>query len=735
MNDPAFTFNIQKKHTLTGQRTAEDVRLQTIVTPSAGQLEQRMVRSSERWKTPLDEHQHHGPLHHRSHARTISASQFTDVAFHTPTTVVGIPALPELEGDSPQDTEPTEPQVTPVNPVSRSPRTNPVFSPLSPSIYSRNTDGISILPNDSVMSFDGTHDRQTNDDSGSAVIITSHAVKSYVIGTPSPRHNTESVRSSKDWKAWLSREVSELGSSLEGDITINDGYTPTTRNNSSTSRHHRELTQIEDDRTTIVARASTDTRILLPLSPTSSEAKDECADIDQKLSSFSYEEPSCDANVTRKDEVVPASDTKSEKRAMSPLVRTPAIRKDRHSSAHSHRSAKSRSSVSTPKSSTMNDRFPFIDTGRRTSINSARFSRSSRSATDSGSSTRSKGTPVSKVYSDVSAPVTVNWAPQPTPKTNSKESKESEENKENFKERVTPLTTLATELESVQSRTVFLSPLASKENRPKSMLPLSSAKIDRSTLPLNEYATTSEDAVPSKPTGSKPAQSSTLSSGRQRQRMRTNLSSISPRKLTTRPKSAFELRGKGALSLIPNALNAQVGSADESPTKKAGQYSTRTPDPLPVPLSGRSSGIDQDTLRMLLESPWAISGPPPSPRSSMEHADRSRIRPKLHIKHSSSTLALQREPSPGIEEQTIDAIIDERPLSRRSNFSSVCGEEKGGVTGRITPGQRMAERYLRERTAPRGSGAGTPCSDIEHKSVRKGPTGQKLDREDTPAFL
>ncbi|KAL1596412.1 hypothetical protein SLS60_009058 [Paraconiothyrium brasiliense] len=466
-----------------GQRTAEDTLLQTVVTPNAGQLEQRMLRSNERWKTPLDEHQHHGPLHHRSHARTISTSQFTDVAFRTPTTVVGIPALPELEGDSPKD---TESQVTPVNTVSRSPRPNLVFSPLSPSIYSRNTDGISILPNDSVMSFDGTHDRQTNDDSGSAVIITSHAVKSYVIGTPSSRNKTESLRSSKDWKAWLSREVSELGSSLEGDITINDGYNPTIRNDSSTSGHHRELTQIEDDRTTIVARTSTDTRVHLPLSPTSSEGKDECGDKDRKLPTISHKGTPCDTDVNRKDEVVYTSDTKPEKRAMSPLVRTPAIRKDRHSSAHSHRSAKSRSSVSPPKSSTMNDRFPFIDTGRRTSINSARFSRSSRSATDSGSSTRSKCTPVSKVYSDVSAPVTVNWAPQPPLKTNSKEINESEQNKENIKGRVNPILTPATNLESLHSSAVFLSPLASEEDRPKSMLPLSSAKTDRSTPPLND---------------------------------------------------------------------------------------------------------------------------------------------------------------------------------------------------------------------------------------------------------
>jgi hypothetical protein len=97
-------------------------------------------------------------------------------------------------------------------------------------------------------------------------------------------------------------------------------------------------------------------------------------------------------------------------------------------------------------------------------------------------------------------------------------------------------------------------------------------------------------------------------------------------------------------------------------------------------------------------------------------------------------LALHREPSPGLEEQTIDTIIDERALSRRSNFGNVYNDEVNSVTGRTTPGQRMAEKFLRERTVPRGSGAGTPCSEVEHEQgmVR---VGVVLEREDTPAFL
>ncbi|KAF1968014.1 hypothetical protein BU23DRAFT_278086 [Bimuria novae-zelandiae CBS 107.79] len=710
---------VQKKHVQVGTSTPEDLEIPNIVTPSAGQLEQRMTRSKERWKTPLDEHCHHGPLHHRSHARTFSASQYTEVAIRTPATVVGIPPLPELEGDSPKETPPTEVRTTPVNTASRTPRPNPIFSPLSPSIYSRNTDGISILPNDSVMSFDGTNDDP--DDAGSAVIVTSRAVKRHVLGTPSPRQETDSTRLSKDWKAWLSREVSELGSPMEA-LMIKDEYTLTIRNEAPLTRHYRELTQIQDDSTTILARGIIDTR---SSSPSAQLSQTKNAEADSQQATVMPEDSPSSAEVATKDQYPPALGTSQQKCAGSPLVRSPAIREERHSSAHSHRSARSRSSISTPKSSTMNERFPFIDTGRRTSVNSARFSRSSRSATDSGSSTRSKGTPVSKVYSDVSAPVTVNWASQNTPQTILKET--YNENKENRREGLTASTTQTKRPDSAQFSTTLLSSLTTKQNRPKSMLSISPAQLNRTTSPLKRFMTIENEDL-GKSAITKVASPSTSSRSPQRQRMRTNMPAISPTKLTMRPKSAFELRSKGALPLTPSALNAQSGPTNESSKKKVDRHATRTPDPLHMPMTGRSNGIDQDTLHILLESPWALSGQLPSPRSSLETTDRSRTRPKLNIKHSSSTLALHREPSPGFETQTIDAVIDERPLSRRSNFS-----EKGN--GRATPGQRMAEQFLRERTGPRGSGAGTPCSDVEQEVVRTGPTGTRLEMEDTPAFL
>jgi hypothetical protein len=75
------------------------------------------------------------------------------------------------------------------------------------------------------------------------------------------------------------------------------------------------------------------------------------------------------------------------------------------------------------------------------------------------------------------------------------------------------------------------------------------------------------------------------------------------------------------------------------------------------------------------------------------------------LKTSTSSLALSKEPSPGAEERVIDSILED-------------GERSVGVT----PGQRMAERFLRERKS-------TGVLEGRHRG------GLKLVREDTPAFL
>ena len=226
-----------------------------------------------------------------------------------------------------------------------------------------------------------------------------------------------------------------------------------------------------------------------------------------------------------------------------------------------------------------------------------------------------------------------------------------------------------------------------------------------------------------------------MSQSLNRQRMRINVPPVSPRKLITRPKSALELGHKGLLPQTVGSTSGQKDAAKDDRAERASKpFTSQSSNSPRISVLERPSAIGQDTLRMFLEAPWAITGAPPSPRSSLEGTSRSRLRPKLRTKNSSSTLALQREPSPGLEEQTIDAIIDGRPLSRRSNLTIFHSDERSSVTGRTTPGQRMAERFLRDRNILE-SGKGTPCSKTEQEALRTGPTGAKLEREDTPAFL
>lgn len=133
-----------------------------------------------------------------------------------------------------------------------------------------------------------------------------------------------------------------------------------------------------------------------------------------------------------------------------------------------------------------------------------------------------------------------------------------------------------------------------------------------------------------------------------RPRVRVKMRPMSPEKLTRRPKSAFDLRGTNCLGGFGlNGLNT------------ASQYP--------------SLGMRQ---------------------------------PALHVKTSSSSLAMTKEPIPDALDRVIDSVID------------------GERSGSITPGQRMADRFLKER---------------EKTPVPEGSAGKRggliLVREDTPAFL
>ncbi|KAF2183449.1 MFS general substrate transporter [Zopfia rhizophila CBS 207.26] len=191
-------------------RPHEDLAPSKVITPTSEQIERRVERSKGRWKMPLEEN--HIPFFPRSTKRTFTVTNIARRTFsHRPSKEQIAVQLSQLE------CEPfTQQQPTPLPPTPPKPR--PLLSPLSPSIYSRNTDGISLRPNDSVLSL-GQGQEEEEVEGGTAVIITSHPVKSYVIGTPTDQR-VHSNRSSKDWRAWLSHEVSELESLSQEEIRM-----------------------------------------------------------------------------------------------------------------------------------------------------------------------------------------------------------------------------------------------------------------------------------------------------------------------------------------------------------------------------------------------------------------------------------------------------------------------------------------------------------------------------------
>jgi hypothetical protein len=692
-------------------------------TPSAEQIEKRVARSKDRWKTPLDVE--NIPAVDRPHNRTLSGA---DIIFtSTPKTAVRSPPMVTLENSPPKEVRPkmTPGRITPIGP-----QTSHLFSPLSPSIYSRNTDGMSILPNDSVMSLTGTIDDHTRHGGGSAVIITSHAVRSHVIGTPSPKRGTESNRSSRDWKAWLSHEVSELDANPQSDYAFQGSYTPTARQHSPTPRHHREYTQIEEEDTqTIIVRQSIDT-----VTPWQGPGIEDMP-VEQSIESDvtdTISPPQDTLSTTPPVQVKSSVDPSPMRKVSPPLTLNSVPRRQRLSSlssAFSQGSSPSAPTNSTPKSARMNERFPFIKSNRSSSSHIAQPRRSSHtpSHNSSGSSSlNAKATPSPKLYSDLSAPST-NRTSKYEPNTRSKRREEvitddKVKNDENRKENVTP-TTQIRRLEQSRSGTALSLPIAIA--RPKSMLPLSSVTLNRSPSTLSRYTTTTEDGNFTEKTTPPVNPERNV----QRQRLTVKTRPISPSKLTTKSKSAFDLRG---MDLSPMAAH-QVNISTQMKTKAApvhqvvetiGKKQQQTKSSSRISTS--TAGLDTDTLRMLLESPWAVSGAPSSPRTSLELAEVPR--PRLRVKHSSSTLALNKEPSPGLEDRIIDSILvcEEKATSMRSGI-------EGCASGRGTPGQRMAERFLRERSAPKGSGAGSPVDVSKEGSASA--AGGKLKREDTPAFL
>lgn len=590
-----------------------------MFSPSREQIERRVSKAKERWKTPLDDvAQLQFP---RETERTYNVAEFTQ------RTVQEDDQHKSLEEVEVHRTDIPGPSGTPCSPT---PRT--IMSPLSPSVYSRNTDGMSILPNDSVMSFSGPDGLERHHNGGSAVILTSKSVRSYVVGTPSPRR-PDSARSSRDWKAWLSHEVSNMEFTSQEDLRIDEQYlTPSGKHR----RNNTRTSHTEQDDTTVILRPSCDTitphvdATTPPVFPTKPTVKTKSSPTSlQQHDTTPIGTPVLERSQSHTDtfkEVSPDNnnpnvDPMQENRLKRPGS-TPLLSRQRPSLTSSHTSSTSQPLVDTPRSAFMNDRFPFIDTGRRSSSNSARSSRNSRSPPDSVASSlkSTKGSTGPRIYSDLSAP--------PTHQTSQRSRNSvliSYEGQNASKENLTPPSMTGVK-GSARPNISQLGP----STPTRSLQPLSSVALNRSTTNIGQYTSNIPEIKHSKHISS-PAASPP------RPRIRAIVRDASPEKLSRRPKSAFDLRGA---------------------------------------------------------------------RTSLPRPSTELRRPALHLKPSTSSFAESREPSPGTEGRAIDSILEE-----------------GERSGSITPGQRMADRFLRERKS---------TGVLEGGKLRG---GMRLVREDTPAFL
>lgn len=496
----------------------------------------------------------------------------------------------------------------------------PFETPMSPSIYSRHTDGASIVPTDSVLSFPSPHQDQHAQHGGSAVILTSQSVRSYVIGTPSPKR-ASSTRSSRDWKAWLSNEVSAIETVSQEDLAIDEQY------NTPSQRHKRDLiktirtSQTGSDDTTVIVRGSFDTSTPRAQSLASNARSEQQIHsvislqerLDQPVAVASDPKVGSDSSresVTSQTQIPDAEQSTSAASALSPSLRNDW-------STASSTSSTAQPALGTPGSARMNDRFPFLDTGRRLSNNSRRSLQSKSPTSSEGSSLKApKGTPRTQaVYSDLSAPA-VGLTTTGVPDLAFSRAEFSEKSKEN----VTP------PLMGGQRRS-NVSPLE-LVSRPKSLQPFSPSALYRSSPHKADDAAKLADESQSKDT-SVPVKTLVT-----RPSLRITIRPLSPEKVSRRPRSAVDMR---------------------------------------------------DT---------------PSPRPASEV-----LRPALQSKASSrlSTYDLDLKSDTQVPEHA--------------------GHDIHQRDGSVTPGQRMADRFLRERKS----------ATVLERGVRK--SSGKFVREDTPAFL
>ncbi len=612
------------------------------------QIEKRVERVNDRWKTTLEQTEQ--PQFPRETARTYNVTNIVKhtVPFETPGRGIAGRAESSRVDNYQNDAQRRGDFATSVSfPMSPSPHF--LKSPLSPSIYSRNTDGISILPNESVTSLRLPERYTQRNDEGSAVILTSQSVRSYVVGTPSPRR-PESNRVSRDWRDWLSNEISSIDIESQEDLSIHEKFlTPCKepRRNAMRSSH------TEHSETTVILHETSDPSPPIPdieisshlQRPGTAEQRSTSVQSQQQYKTkeqmtkaiydISDPAPKSFESLTRRNNLSPVDNRDMYLRSHSSRSSlTPFPNNRRAPSAAGSYKSSSQPVLETPKSSRMNDRFPFFRAVPTSGSNSTSSSGRSKSPAGSvlslNSPKPSRPNTGYKSYSNLSAPSTV----QTCRRVNDRAAKERELQHHDRKENFTP-TGLYENCRPGTSHSFGPS-------RPATSQSMASAPADCKRFhvyqgPVNA-STVSHFKRNSSPAATPP-----------RPFVRVTLHPVSPKKLSRRPKSVYSLRKANQQDMVEASKRSIIrGLATPSPTRR---------------------------------------------------------RTGLHLKTSSSSLALNKEPSPGIEHRVIDDVLDDE------------------WSGSITPGQRMVDRFLRERKS---------ASTIEGVKMRG---GLKLTREDTPAFL
>lgn len=586
---------VQRKRSGSSRPRNRLQRIPKATPPTVEQIASRVERSKGRWKTPLEEDNF--PFFQKSTKRAYTVTKLAR-SISRKSSVKRSPSFKQsgsrAQTPSLQKESKNGPWLLPGD----------ITSPLSPSIYSQASDEQSVKPNDSAVSLVESETGET----GTAVIITSHPVKSYVIGAPysKPRIVNHSARSSKDWKDWLSREVSELEHPPQEDLTINGRYANT--------GHHREPALILEGEDVTIGGSGSGIRKASGLSAR-------------------YHRPK--------------------------LVENPPSRAKNYSS--------SRPKLERRSSSRMNDRFPIIDTGRKSSnqSSSSKTLRIRRTPETDTPPARFSPSPDLKVYSDYTPPLPekpTRSEQTPTPS----EIDKGKEKKDNRKENVRA---------STSTKSLCIAP--HHLTHPQTSQALDFSIWAHGNSSLAHYTTSAADPhiCPSESPATPP-------------RPRLHASNSSSSKIASRPKSAIGLRSSNA-HIIP-ASSATVGVGVEK--RRNGPASHPITHVRRKPITGRA--LEGNTLQMILAGPHSTTAATmacPSPPSGSPPAPYALH--KIALSTGSSDLALNKEPDPGLEAGWgVESALGEPDATLKSAENAA-----GPVTP--TAGQRMAERFLRERSA------------------------------------